>query len=428
MHRLVGPIDSLHHNEVRHMTPRQTSFLNRRRFVQGAVLASVALTRSAKAHAGGANARLGIGVIGCGSQAGHHVKALLAMSERQNVGIAVVCDVFDKRTERFAAQTGAEGVKDYRRVLDRKDVDYVLIATPEHWHARQVLDALDAGKHVYCEKPMTHTIDEAKAVLAKVKSTGLKLQLGVQGMSDDSYEVARDMIKQGALGKVVQAQIDYSRNYKGDDFWVRPVDPDAKPGVNLDWEAWLGPAPKRPFDPDRFFSWRRYWDYSGGVATDLLVHRITRLIKATDLSVPTLAVGTGGKHVFRDSKAEIPDTFNMLLEYPEGVSVLAISSMANSTPIPHVIRGHEATLEFRKDGFVIHPQKEFAGERPEFVHHRTGGEDVGLHHENLQAAIRTGSDLKCDVVLGYQSVVATVLAIESYRTGKVMTWPTEAEG
>lgn len=127
----------------------------------------------------------------------------------------------------------------------------MLIATPEHWHYQMAMEALDAGKHVYVEKPMTHTAEQSKKLTAKVKSTGRKLQVGVQGMSDESYAVANEHIKAGELGKVVLAQIDYSRNYEGD-FWAGndyPIDADAAPGPNLDWKAWLGPAPKRAWDP-----------------------------------------------------------------------------------------------------------------------------------------------------------------------------------
>jgi predicted dehydrogenase len=252
------------------------------------------------------------------------------------------------------------------------------------------------------------------------------MQVGVQGMSDDSYETALKYVKEGALGKVVQAQIDYSRNHK-EDFWRNQIDPDAKPGVNLDWEAWLGPAPKRPWDPERYFSWRRYWDYSGGIATDLFVHRITRMLKALDLKFPERVVGSGSKWEFINGPAEVPDTFNMMCDYPGGPTVIVISSMANDTPIPHVIRGHLATLEFNRQGFVIRPQRDFAEGRSEIIHKKTGGEDITLHHRNLHNAIRKGEALKCDVMLGYYGVVAVRLAVDSYRKSKYMKWDARRE-
>ena len=375
----------------------------------------------------GANDRLRIGVIGCGGMATGHMRALNAMKEGDNCAIAGVCDVYSKRLDEAAALTGGEKVTDYRRILDNKDIDYVLIATPEHWHAQMTLDAAEAGKHIYCEKPMTWNIEQAKKVVAKIKSTGVKMQVGVQGMSDDSYESAHKLVKDGALGKVVLAQIDYSRNDRASDFWTRPIDPDCKPGVNLDWNAWLGPAKKHTFEPDRFFSWRKYWDYSGGIATDLFIHRVTRIIKSLGLTFPKTGVGTGGKFLWTDSHAEIPDTLNILLDYPEGLTVSLVSSMANDSPVEHMLRGHKATLEFTRTGFTVTPQKDFAGEAKPHEHKKTGAESVELHHRNLQNAIRKGEALKCDADLGYYGVVAANIGNESYRRRQYLAWDRQRE-
>ncbi|HKC87843.1 MAG TPA: Gfo/Idh/MocA family oxidoreductase, partial [Blastocatellia bacterium] len=275
--------------------------ISRRAFVSASA-ASIVATAAGANRVLGANNRLRVGIIGCGGQAqGAHIPPLMKMKEADNVEIVAVCDVYQKRLDQAAATTGAAPVKDYRAILDRKDIDYVAIVTPEHWHARMTLDAADAGKHIYCEKPMTWSIEQAKQVVKKIQQTNVKMQVGVQGMCDDSYETAQKYVKEGKLGRVVQAQIDYSRNYKRD-FWVSDEpDKDVRPGENLDWNAFLGPAPKRPFDLDRFLHWRRYWDYSGGIATDLFVHRITRVIRALDLKFPTRAVAVGGKWEFRDS-------------------------------------------------------------------------------------------------------------------------------
>ncbi|UCF36554.1 MAG: Gfo/Idh/MocA family oxidoreductase [Acidobacteriota bacterium] len=384
----------------------------------------------------GANEKLRIGVIGCGGMSNAHMDALLEMKDSDNCEIVAVCDIYQKRLDAAAAKTGGEPHKNYKDVLARKDVDYVLIATPEHWHHRMCLDALDAGKHVYVEKPMTHTIEQSKEVVKKVKETGLKLQVGVQGMSDESYEVARDYIKKDALGKVVQAQIDYSRNYVGD-FWAYDIDLDAKPGVNLDWDAWLGPAPKRPWDPRRFFQWRRYWDYSGGVATDLFIHRVTRILKAADLKFPDYTVGSGGTYNFPNSVAEIPETFNIMADYPGGPTVVLIASMANDTPIRHVIRGHKATLEFTREGFEISPQRATSADviNPatgaaggEIIKYKKkGAEDVTLHHRNLQQAIRSGEELRCDASLGYYGVVVTMMGVDSFRDRAYLKWNKDTE-
>ncbi|HWQ56027.1 MAG TPA: Gfo/Idh/MocA family oxidoreductase [Bryobacteraceae bacterium] len=392
--------------------------MDRRMFLGGA--AGLLAARS-HARAQGANERLRIGVIGCGGMATGHMRTLVRNKEAQNIEIVAVCDVYDKRLQKAVEITGGKPYKDYRSLLAVKDIDYVLIASPEHWHFQMALDAIDAGKHVYVEKPMTHTSEESKKLIAKLKGTKLKLQVGVQGTSDDSYITARDYVKKGVLGDVVIAQIDYSRNYK-DDFWLYPVDADARPGENLDWKAWLGSAPKRAWDPERYFRWRRYWDYSGGIATDLFVHRVTRIIKALDLGFPERAVGSGGKFHFKQSIAEIPDTFNIMLEYPGGPNVLLVSSMANDTPVDHVLRGHKATLKFTRTGFTITPQQEYAKDMQEITFQKKGREDVGLHHANLQSAIRRNEPLNCDAELGYRAVVACEMGVASFRRRKYASW------
>jgi len=422
------------------------SSISRRQFVRGiatttagVVTFGTPLGMSAKSYSRimGANEKINVGVIGCGGMANSHMDALLQMRDSDNVNIAAVCDVYTNRLDRAKELTKAQAFANYKEVLANKEIDYVLIATPEHWHYQMTLDAIDAGKHIYVEKPMTHTIDQAKDIVEKVEKAKLKLQVGVQGMSDDSYETAHQMIQDGALGKVVMAHIDYSRNYPND-FWTNPIDSQARPGVNLDWEAWLGPAPKRPWDPRRYFEWRRYWDYSGGIATDLFIHRVTRIIKSVGLHFPDYVVATGGKWNYVDSVAEIPDTFNMMLDYPEKTTVMLVSSLANDTPIRHVIRGHKATLEFKREGFTITPQEtsdkdaisgtgEDVGGSGVFTHKKTGAEDITLHHRNLQHAIRTNEPLKCDQNLGYYGVVACMMGVQSLRQRKYLKWDAQNE-
>jgi predicted dehydrogenase len=214
------------------------------------------------------------------------------------------------------------------------------------------------------------------------------------------------MIRDGALGKVVLAQIDYSRNYR-EDFWTQKIDTGVRPGVNLDWNAFLGPARKRPFDPDRFFAWRRYWDYSGGIASDLFIHRVTRIIKSCGLTFPDRGCASGGKFFWSSSPAEIPDTINILLDYPEGMTVQLVSSMANDAPIEHMIRGNKATLYFTRTGFTIKPQRLFQEGSREHTHVKTGAEVL---------------DLQCDHRLGYYGVVAACLGNESYRRRQYLAW------
>jgi len=400
------------------------SEVTRREFTGAAAAAVAAVpawTARSYGQVTGSNERLRIGVIGCGGMAGGHMRTLVKNKEADNAEIIAVCDIYDKRAEQAAKLTGGKQIKDYRTLLEMKEIDYVLIATPEHWHAQMILDALDAGKHVYTEKPMTKTIEESKKVLAKWKTAGRKMQVGVQGMSDNSYEAAWEQVKNGVLGKVVLAQIDYSRNH-ATDYWDYELDADAKPGVNLDWKAWLGPAPKRDWDPYRYFRWRHYWDYSGGIASDLFIHRATRLIKALNLKFPERVVATGGKYQFTDSRAEVPETFNALADYPGGPTMQLVSSMANDTPVEHTLRGHKATLTFTRTGFRITPQRLFANEVKEFTYTKTGAESIDLHHRNLQNAIRRNEALKCDPMLGYYAVVVCSMTVESFRKRRYLAF------
>lgn len=391
--------------------------MNRREFA--GALAATALSQS---RVLGANERLRIGIIGCGGMATGHMRALNRMKAQANIEVGAVCDVYDKRIDAAAQLTGGTKIKEYRRLLESKDIDYVLVATPEHWHYQMAVEALDAGKHVYVEKPMCFTAEEARKLALKMKTSKQKLQVGVQGMSDDSFAVANKYVTEGALGKVVLAQIDYSRNHQGDFFDLYKPDPDCKPGVNLDWKAWLGPAKKHDFVPDRFFNWRRYWDYSHGIASDLFVHRVTRIIKSLGLGFPERGVGAGGKFVFPESTAEIPDTLNMLIDYPGGPTIQLVSSMANDTRIQYLLRGHKATLEFTATGFTITPQALYKEGANVIEYKRTGAESIDLHHMNLQDAIRTGVPVKCDAELGYKAVVAVQLGSLSYRRHKYMAW------
>ncbi len=381
----------------------------------------------------GANERFNVGVIGCGGMAESHLNALLSMPEA--VEVLAVSDVYETRARHFQDVIWGGGGRvdradDYRSMLDRNDLDYVLIATPEHWHARQALDALDAGLHVYCEKPMTHTVAEAFDVLEKVHATGRQLQVGVQGMSDDSYASANEAITAGKIGPVIEAQIEYVRNYDEMGPWRTGVDPELPKPSDLDWQSWLGPAPDRPWDPRRYFEWRIFRDYSGGIATDLFVHRLTRILKACDLGIPDRVVGMGGIYLFDDGR-ELPDNMEMLLEYPAvegitpGMTVHVLGTMGNGRGIEHVIRGHGKSLLFTNEGWeIIDEATDEVLER----HVKTGSESVVPHHQNLQAAIRGEEPLRCDAELGLNGVVAVAGAVESWFEKKMLNWDERLNG
>lgn len=408
-------------------TSPQTSrrgFISKSAAAMGAVgtvsLASSAIATSPKSYSRilGANDRLGVANIGCGGIAQSHAKSIKSIVEKQNLAPIAAADCWLKRANDLAKVTGAEQVfQDYRKVLDLKEVDYVTIATPEHWHSQMTLDALAANKHVYCEKPMTHTFAEGIAVTDAVAASDRKLQVGVQGMSDDSYISARQAIDDGMLGQVVHAQIEYVRRNNQGPWRVPGLDENMAKPADLDWGAWLGHAPKREWNPNHYHEWRNYSSYSGGIATDLFIHRITRIMKACNLLYPTRVVGMGGIWQWPDGR-DLPDNFEMICEYPRGMTVYVLGTMSNRVPIDHLIRGYRGTLKFTNDGWVCHDKDgKVLGE-----HKKTGAENIALHHTNLHDAIRNGAELNCPAPLGLAGVAAVTMANESWRSGQMMAW------
>ncbi|HEY2838392.1 MAG TPA: Gfo/Idh/MocA family oxidoreductase, partial [Pirellulales bacterium] len=346
--------------------------------------------------------------------------------KKNNLEGVIVADCWTKRAQEGVARLGSgKAVSDYRHVLDDKSVDYVTIAVPEHSHSGITIAALDAGKAVYCEKPMTHTIPEGLAVLKKQKETKLPLQVGVQAMSDDSYGTAATAIRQGVIGKVVQAQIEYVRRYDVQGPWRVPgLDSHMPQPTDLDWNAWVGHAPQTAWNPHHYFEWRNYSQYSGGICTDLFIHRISRIMKACDLQYPRRVVGMGGIWQWPDGR-DLPDNFEMICEYPRGMTVYVLGTMSNRVGLDHVIRGYRGTLYFTNEGWVAKDKDgKVLAEHKEKQHHR---EDMHNHHTNLHNHLRNGEPLNCPPELGMAAVVAVCMANESWRTSQMMAWDNENE-
>src|SRR5579871_452431 len=262
--------------------------LNRRDFVKAAGVAGVAsatlkaaakplnLFRSAKPRVIGANDRINLAQIGCGGRSRDLLNQFNMISQKDDkVKIVAVCDVYEKRKKAAADKYSAQGYLDYREVLNRSDIDAVVIATPDHWHAPLAIAAMKAGKDVYLEKPMSRTVEEAKEIYeASVKYNRI-LQIGSQTTSSDQWWKARKAVQDGMIGKMIMSQGSYHRNSTGGE-WNYTIDPAAGPNGKgddyIDWKMWLGAAPKMDYNADRFFRFRKYWDYSGGIATDLFYH------------------------------------------------------------------------------------------------------------------------------------------------------------
>ncbi|MBK6797046.1 MAG: Gfo/Idh/MocA family oxidoreductase [Acidobacteria bacterium] len=384
----------------------------------------------------GANDRINIGVLGVGGRGSSVMReAIHVGNTTRPAQVVAVCDVYRKRMNGAKALSKAEfGSLDYREVLARKDIDAVVIATPDHWHAPMAIEAMKAGKAVYLEKPMTHTVEEAKKVAEVQKATGKVLQVGSQTTSSDQWWKARKAIQDGMIGQLLMSQGSYHRNsIEGE--WNWPIDknagPDGKGDDFIDWKMWLGSAPKRAYDADRFFRFRKYWDYSGGIATDLFYHVVAPLnICWGEAQFPHKVMASGGVYVFKDGR-EVPDTFHLLAEFPKGHSLILSSSMANSTHIPGLIRGHEGTIMMVPDGkfegrvsqISVTPEKI---SRKSFVE-KFGKEEVTLqteqrenHMENFLRCVRSGEKPVLDAQTAYRAMVTIGMAVQSYREGRVL--------
>jgi predicted dehydrogenase len=398
--------------------------ISRRSFL-AAGAATALSTMSAKSYARvlGANDRIRIGFIGVGGMGTGHLNACKGLKDQDNLDFLGVADCYQTRADQGAGLMETKAFQDYRHILDMPEVDYVTIATPEHTHSKITIDALDAGKAVYCEKPMTHSIPQAQAVMKKQKETGLAVQIGVQAMSDDSYSSAAKAIAQGVIGKVVQAQIEYVRRYDQQGPWRQQnLDASQPQPADLDWNAWLGDAPKIPWNPHHYFEWRCYGAYSGGIATDLFIHRITRIMRACNLLYPRRVVGMGGIWQWNDGR-DLPDNFEMICEYPRGMTVYVLGTQSNRVPVDHLIRGYRGTLTFTAGGWEA---KDKDGKLLA-EHKKSGGEDINYHHTNLHKHLRDGQPLNCPVELGMAGVVAVNMANESWRSGRMMAWDTAKE-
>ena len=378
----------------------------------------------------GANDRIGVGLIGCGGMGNAHLSALMNLKNGgYPVDIVAVCDVYRPRLEAAAARTGAKPYADWRDLVASRDVDVVGIATPDHWHAPMSIAAAEAGKDIYCEKPMTYWGDMAmtKKVVEAVARNKRVMQVGTQGMSDSIWEQTAERIKAGAVGKLIHAQASDMRN--GDLGVYNPASNDgkAKPGENLDWDMWLGPAKKRPWEPGRFFAFRSFWDYSGGIGTDFFPHILTPLVRTMELGLPKRVVASGGLYRWKDGR-ECPDIYNMVIEYADGPSVLLVASIANDTGLPMLIRGHEATVSFEGPGAVIRPQRAITGDREEEKIERKRGASLEEHYKDLLDCARTRDRKpRSNEELGYRVMAALSMGIMSYREGKVAEFD-EASG
>jgi predicted dehydrogenase len=416
-------------------------------FKQSAVAAGVLAARS-RTRVVGANERVSVGIIGVGGMGFSHLRALVERSERYGCEVVAVSDVYQRRINRAVERCKGDGYLDYRELLQRPDIDAVFVVTPDHWHARISIDAMAAGKHVYCEKPMTLTIEQAFEVKKAVEKYGKVFQVGPNRTADDRFWKAQELILAGRIGKVTWAQGGYNRNIRGGAFnvWF-PIDETAGPDKSGDdyvnWDMWLGHqwdlAQKIPWNPEHYFRFRKYWPYNGGVATDLLYHMMAPLliaISGRDGEYPRRVNASGGLFLLKDGR-DIPDVFLMNVDYLSEFTMSLTSVLTNNTRVPTRIYGQYGTIEIANDSdragqpgdMSVTGNGDFVKEFAERNHGYTEltmpmEERPDLRH-NFFDCIRHGGTPFCNVELGTAAMVGIKLGVESYRQSKTMLWDSE---
>ena len=375
----------------------------------------------------GANDRLIAAYIGVGGQGTAHVLSQKENASANNLVQAAVCDVSRNRVAVAKNRIGGDvqGFDDHRKMLERKDIDVVTIATVDHWHTQCAIDAMESGKHVYVEKPMTRYLGEAFTLNDTVKRTGKTLQIGSQTCSDARWHKAAELIKGGKIGHFVMAQDSYMRNndkgewnYKIED-WCTPDD--------LNWDRWQGKVHNRiDFSADHYFRWRKYYPYCAGLLGDLVPHRLLPLMLATGLpEFPSRVVCLGNKAVHTDRKAEgpktperdVPEQIELIAEFPSGLNLLLVSSSVNQVGLPSMIRGHKATLYIGDSRVELKPEPPFADEiDPQtFDNLQPSGQKIPEMEKNFFDCVRSGNQPFGNIDLAVRAQTVISLAEMSQR-------------
>lgn len=394
--------------------------------------------------------------------------------EDLNIALTGVCDVFDVRAERGLAASqndqwpgggtgklvGAKRFRHYQEMLESKDIDGVIIATPDHWHARMTIDAAKAGKHVYCEKCMTRTEEEVHQVVDAVKKSKIVFQLGHQNPQQEAFNKAREIVKKNILGPITLVETTTNRN-SPNGAWVYDIHEKASPKT-IDWEQFQAPSPhKVSFSLERFFRWRCWFDYGTGLSGDLFSHEFDAVNQILDLGIPNSVVASGGIYYFKDGR-DVPDVFQAVCEYPKrNLTLVYSATLANGRSRGRIFMGHDASMEvgesltvnaeydstrFRDkiennvidlslplftyrpgakgiDTVTSATEKYFATKG--FMYTYREGRPVDVTHLHVKEwidCIRTGKKPSCDVERGFQEGITCHMATRSYLEGRKVEW------
>ncbi|MEG3658246.1 Gfo/Idh/MocA family oxidoreductase [Arenibacter palladensis] len=371
------------------------------------------------------NDKIGVGLIGCNGMGFSDLSSMLKMSEIQ---VVALCDVDDSVLKKRAADLEKAGIKkpklykDYRELLEDKDVDVVIIGTPDHWHCLQLSDAVKAGKDVYCEKPLANSIEECNLMLNSVQASDRMVQIGQWQRSQPHFVDAIDFVHSGKLGEIRLAK---AWAYQG---WMGsiPVLPDTAAPAGVDYGMWLGPAPLKPFNTNRFhFNFRWYWDYAGGLMTDWGVHLMDYALYGMKANNPKSVMALGGKFAYPDDASETPDTLQTVYEY-DGFSILwehATGIDNGNYGRNHGISfiGNNGTLVLDRNGWEVISEKNKMKSIPL---QKNQGSGLDRHTVNFIEAVksRDGSKLKAPLKVGYDAALVCHMGNIAFKTGNRIYW------
>jgi predicted dehydrogenase len=399
------------------------------------------MTKMAAPYAGrviGANDRIVCGFIGVGGQgSGAHVSTAVERRVDHNLALAAICDLSKHRVQENIDKVDKggggrpEGYGDFRRILDRKDIDVIFCATVDHWHTRVSCEAMESGKNVYVEKPMTRYLPEAFRIYDTVKKTGKVLQVGSQGCSDQKWHKAAEWIQAGKIGPIVMLQGSYMRNSPWGE-WNYTIQPWATPD-DLNWNMWLGEQIKarKEFNPDNYFRWRKYFPYCAGLLGDLFPHKLHPYMLATGKpEFPKRVACVGSKAFHTDLRKEgrkpdmetkyerdVPEIVQLIAEFPSGYVMHITSSTVNELGTQERIRGHKASLDMGGNKVQLNPERPFGDEVEAITSEGFPGETISAHHKNFFESIRTGKQPNANIDLAVRVQTVISLAEISERRG-----------
>lgn len=381
-----------------------------------------------------ASDKVNFGVIGCNGMGWSNMRAHLSMDQVECIAL---CDVDDEVLERRSADVErARGkkpklYKDYRKMLENPDIDAVIIGTPDHWHCLMLADALEAGKHVYVEKPLANSIEECRVMMKAAQKSNKMIQVGQWQRSGNHYEKAIDVVRSGELGQIRLVKV---WAYQG---WMNPVPvlPNSAPPEGVDYKMWLGPAPERPFNPNRFhFNFRWFWDYAGGLMTDWGVHEIDIALYAMNARAPKSVMASGGKLAYPNDASETPDTlqavfeydnFNMLWEHATGIDN---GNYGRTEGIAFI--GNNGTLVVNRQGWELIPEQETVDGVRKYtmeavpVQSRGNANYLQQHCANFVEAMEKNdaSLLKCGIETGSVAAINAHMGNIAFKTGRKVYW------